>query len=405
MVRRKDKKGRVLKDGESQRKDGTYQYRWTDRYGKRHCVYGKTLEILRDKVEKFKRDSLDGIRRSNASMTVNDLFALWKELKRGVKLSTKSRYQNEYGWYVEETFGKLKLSDITKSEVKRHYIYLLDKKNLSLNSIGSVHSLLCQLFDIAVDDNYMRVNPARNALKELKKDKQYSKPKKRGLTLDEQKVFVNFLNEDKRYKRWKPIFITLLYTGMRVGECTGLTWKDVDFDKREISVNHTLVCFRSSEKKWVKMITEPKTTKGIRTIPMLESVKEALIEEKEMQSLLDIKQDQKINGYSDFVFVNKDGNVRFHNALNKVLRNIVKDCNEIQKQKGNKEDIVLLPHITNHILRHTFATRMCESDINIKVIQDILGHSEIQTTLDIYTDATEHMKKKNMKKLSDYLER
>ena len=68
MVRRKDKKGRVLKDGESQRKDGTYQYRWTDRYGKRHCVYGKTLEILRDKVEKFKRDSLDGIRRSNADL-------------------------------------------------------------------------------------------------------------------------------------------------------------------------------------------------------------------------------------------------------------------------------------------------------------------------------------------------
>lgn len=402
MVRRKDKQGRVLKDGESQRADGTYQYRWTDKYGKRHCVYGKTLEILRDKVEKFKRDSLDGIRRSNASMTVNDLFALWKELKRGVKLSTKSRYQNEYGWYVEETFGKLKISDITKSEVKRHYIYLLEKKELSINSIGSVHSLLCQLFDIAVDDNYIRGNPARNALKEIKKDKQYSKPKKRGLTIDEQRVFVQFLNEDKRYRRWKPIFITLLYTGMRVGECTGLTWKDIDFDRKTISVNHTLVCFRQYDGKWMKMITEPKTEKGNRIIPMLDIVINALKEEKEMQDLLGIKQNQEINGYSNFVFVNKDGNVRFHNALNKVLRNIVKDCNK--KQKENNEEI-LLPHITNHMLRHTFATRMCESDINIKVIQDILGHRNIQTTLDIYTDATEHMKKNNIQKLNDYLER
>ena len=111
-----------------------------------------------------------------------------------------------------------------------------------------------------------------------------------------------------------------------------------------------------------------------------------------------------IQGYTNFIFVNQNGNVQNQDTMNKALRRIIRDCNEkvLDNRKGN-EKVVLLPNFSCHNLRHTFATRLCESGMNIKAIQEILGHKDVSTTLDIYTDATKDFKKKEMLSFEEFI--
>jgi len=191
----------------------------------------------------------------------------------------------------------------------------------------------------------------------------------------------------------------MLWTGMRVGEATGLRWEDVDFDKNEISVNHTLVyyCHRSDRNESVFAINTPKTEAGKRTIPMLPRVKEALLLEKKFNDEFDITCNSVVDGYTDFIFLNRFGEVYQQSTLNKALRRIIRDCNfeVLDKHKGSG-DPVLLPHFSNHYLRHTFTTRMVEKGMNVKVMQDILGHADAQTTMNIYADVTKELKDREM---------
>lgn len=120
---------------------------------------------------------------------------------------------------------------------------------------------------------------------------------------------------------------------------------------------------------------------------MLDFVKEAFLMEKEKQELIDIHCEVTIDGYTDFIFVNRFGQTQHQATLNKALRRIIRDCNDEQLLKNENTDI-LLPHFSCHSLLHTFTTRMCEAGVNVKVIQETLGHKDISTTLNIYTDVT-----------------
>ena len=125
---------------------------------------------------------------------------------------------------------------------------------------------------------------------------------------------------------------------------------------------------------------------------MLDFVREAFIMEREYQEALDIRCTITIDGYSDFIFVNRYGHTQHQATLNKAIRRIIRDCNDEVLLKEEK-DPVLLPHFSCHSLRHTFTTRMCEAGVNVKVIQDALGHADISTTLNIYADVTKELKK------------
>lgn len=105
--------------------------------------------------------------------------------------------------------------------------------------------------------------------------------------------------------------------------------------------------------------------------------------------------------YSDFIFINRFGQAQHQATLNKAIRRIIRDCNDEQFEKSEEPE-VLLPHFSCHSLRHTFTTRMCEAGVNIKVIQDALGHTDISTTLNIYTDVTKELKTSEFKGLDNY---
>ncbi len=401
--RRMTERGRqVLRKGEGQRSNGSYYYRWSDRSGQRHTIYSKSLEVLREREREL--DQSEDIKYEAKFVTINDMFNLWKDLKRGLKNNTFENYKYMYETFVAPTFGKERIAQVKKSDVKRFYNNLADSRGLKSSTIDSVHTVLHQVFQMAVDDSYIRVNPSDNALTELKRSHLYKTEKRRGLTVQEQELLLNFLQKPK-YKQWYPIFAVLVGTGMRVGEATALRWQDIDLEKGIIYVNHTLVYYNHRTDGYKRgcyfNINTPKTEAGTRQIPMMEFVKEAFLMEKERQEEAQIECHSVIDGYSDFIFLNRDGDVHKDGALNKVIKRIIRDCNDAEFLKSENPD-VLLPNFSCHSLRHTFTTRMCEAGTNIKLMQDILGHQDISTTMNIYADVTKELREKELGNLEEY---
>ena len=394
-----------LKTGESQLENGSYVFRWTDKIGKRRAAYAPTLDQLREKEEQILVDQHDGIRADKKSMTVNDLFDLWKDLKRGLKDSTYQNYVYMYDLFVRPTFGKNRLSTVKKSDVRKFYNRLVDDKILKIATVDIIHNVLHQTFQVAVDDGFIRQNPTDNMMRELKLAHGNDGEKRQALTIPQQKLFIDFMLRTPRYRHWYPIFFIMMNTGMRVGEITGLRWRDIDLEKGTISVNHTLVYYNHRDEKGCYFsINTPKTKAGTRIIPMTEEVKKAFLMEKEYQKEAGIESVGRVEGYDDFIFVNQYGNVQHQGTLNKALQRIMRDCNgEVLDNALEGETPVLLPHFSCHILRHTFATRLCESGINLKFVQSILGHVDISTTMNIYVSVTSETQLKEINAFEDYL--
>ena len=396
-----------LKTGETEKTTGGYEYRWTTRDGKRKSIYAPTLERLRELELELEIDKRDGIKADHKAMTVNDCFRLWKELKRGIKDSTFKNYIYMYEMFVMPTFGKKRVIQVQKSDVKRFYNSLVDNKVLSISTVDNIHNVLHQVFQVAVDDNYIRQNPTDRMLKELRLAHGHEIEKRKALTLAQQDLFLDFVKETPRYRHWYPIFYIMLNTGMRVGEITGLRWRDVDMENGVISVNHTLVYYNHQDDIGTYYsINTPKTEAGTREIPMVAGVKEAFEMEREYQRELAIKSVARIDGYDDFIFVNRNGQVQHQGTLNKALKRIMRDCNDqvlLATDLDKDPEPVLLPNFSCHVMRHTFATRLCESGINIKVIQAVMGHVDISTTMDIYVDVVGDTKKRELANFDGYM--
>ena len=406
VERRKDKKNRVLKEGEYQRSCGTYEFKWRDKSGGRHSISAVTLEELREKELDVLRDVLDGVKADKNNLTINDLYNSWVQLKRGLKDNTFSNYKYMYTMFVEPDFGKRKIVDLKRSDIRSFYNHLADERHVQINTIDCIHTVLHQVLELGVEDDYLRYNPSDNALKELKKARNFEVTKRRALTVPEQELFEAYLSRQGQYHRWYPIFIIMLWTGMRVGEVTGLRWCDIDLEDDTISVNHTLVYYdKRNDERCTFAINTPKTAAGERIIPMLPKVKEAFLMEKKYQEECGLESRAVVDGYRDFIFINRFGNVQHQGTLNKALSRIVRDCNFEILDKPHKKDTVILPKFSNHSLRHTFTTRMCEAGVNLKVMQEILGHADAETTMDIYAEATKELKKSELNSFAEFFRR
>lgn len=393
-----------LRKGEYQRPNNTFEYRWKDKFGKNHVVYAKTLPELRKKEEDITRDILDGIDYSKLDLTINDYFEIWKRIKVGIRETTFVSYVRTYERYVEPTFGKLKLKNVSFSDVALFYTKLSVEKGLNFNSINNINAPLSGALDIAVKDNVIRFNPCKGALHELHRTVKTETEEVRALTLKEQQIFEDFLAKPGRFHVYRPIFTVMLWTGMRVGEVVGLRWEDIDFKNNEININHTLVFYDIGKGKGSSYRINPPKTKGsIRTVPMLPKVREVLLEAKEYQKLVGIQCESVIDGYTNFVFLNSHGRVFHHKKLNYKLYSICNAINRQIKAEGNT-DIREFPRIHNHMLRHTFATRMREAGADMKATSEMMGHDGILITLKTYTDASSEFKHREIGLLQEYLE-
>ena len=189
-------------------------------------------------------------------------------------------------------------------------------------------------------------------------------------------------------------------TGCRIGEAIGLTWSDINLDKRIITINHTLKYYG---RKGFGVVT-PKTAAGVRTIPMMKSVFNILSEEYRFQQE-NGDCNLVVDGLKGFIFMNLHGGLYKSETVNEAIKKAYMAYNEEEMAKALSEnrEPLLLPHFTAHNLRHTFCSRLCENEPNLKLIQSIMGHSSIQTTMDIYTEINENKKKEAIQNLSDKL--
>lgn len=388
-MKKKDAKGRILKEGEGQRKNGGYFYRYSLN-GKRHTIYAKSLPELRDKEKSLEVDLYDGINTESKNATLDDIYELWKRNKRGLKDNTFGNYQYMYETYCRKTLGKRKIKNIKRSDILKLYNDLVDQYGLSVNTLDSINTVLHQVFNVAVYDDYIRRNVTDGVFVECKKARNFERPKKHALTVQEQKLFLTAIRKYAAFRHWEPLFVFFLGTGCRVSEVVGLTWSNIDFENNFITIDHSLVYFNRLTRKAENYISTTKTTAGNRIIPLFPEVKEALLKEKETQEQLGIKCKASYSGLNDFVFLNRFGEPHRQGTINKAIRRIVRTYNEDEAKKAldQNRNGVYLPYFSCHVLRHTFATRVCENENNLKVIQAMLGHKDIQTTMNIYADVT-----------------
>jgi integrase len=405
---RKDLKGRALRKGEIQRKsDLRYVYTYTDPIGRRRNIYANDLIELREKEQLLQKDQLDGLDSYVAGKaTINETFERYMSTKYDLRDSTRSGYLYTYNHFVRDNFGRKKLIDVRYSDVLQYYFYLQTDKKLAVGTIDSIHSLLHSTFQLAVRDDIIRRNPTEDVMREFSKRSKEKRGVRHALTVEQQRALMDYVATHTVYYHWWPLLTILLGTGCRIGEVLGLRWQDLDFEKKMISINHAIVYYPSEETKGSALrVSLPKTEAGIRTIPMLDIVKDAfeLIQEEQEETG---PNEQEIDGMSGFVFRNRFGMVPNPQTVNQAFRRIQESYNAEEEVNAKREhrEPVLLPRFSCHHLRHTFATRLCETESNLKVIQAVMGHRNVQTTMDIYADATDRKKMESFGALASRLD-
>ncbi len=404
---RKDSKGRALRKGETQRKyDLMYIYTYTDPFThKRKYVYSKDLIELRKKEKELLKDQLDGLDVYAAGNSdLNFVFDRYISTKTELRSTTYSNYTYTYDHYVRETFGKKLIVDIKYSDVLHFYLYLLREKGIQVNTLDTVHSVLHPTFQMAVRDNIIRINPSDGVMAQVKKKQGKRHGVRHALTIEQQRAFMNYISENPAYCRWTPLFTVLLGTGCRIGEIIGLRWQDLDYENRMISINHSVTYYprREDTYKCEFEVSLPKTEAGIRNVPMMDEVYNAFKEEAARQKEDGIFNKMEVNGMSGFIFANRFGSLHNPQAINRAIRRISENYNaeEILRAKREERPPVIIPHFSCHHLRHTFCTRFCENETNVKIIQAVMGHANIETTLDIYAEVTDMKKTEAFENLS-----
>ena len=418
--RRKDNKGRVLNENEFQRTDGRYEYRYYDGNGVFRSAYSwkltesdrlpkgkrpcKPLREIERELTKAEIDCIDVYTAEHTSL--NDYFDKYIEAKSNLRQTTKNNYIYMYNSHIRNDLGNRKIANFKYSTILTFYRDLIYKKGFKPNSMEILHTILHPIFDTAVEDGLIRMNPTKKAMKKIRElDEFKNRPERRSLELSEQKAFMEYISNHKTYKKWVGIFTFFLGTGVRVSEFCGLTWDNCDFNKGIITIEKNLIYrpkyeFNSVNGKIGKDIAELKTTSSHRVIPMFDEVRNALLEEKKRQEQKGITP-QEICGVNNWTFVNRYNAPFLPASINRVIDRIVEDYNKEETEKALKEnrEPVLLPNFSAHIMRHTFCTRLCENEHRVKIIQEIMGHSGIETTMDIYNTVTEKVKQESFQEL------
>ena len=385
--KRKDNKNRVLKKGETQRKDLTYMYRWTNHKGEREYVYASTLEELRKIEEKIAKEMINGISRTN--ITLNEQIELYLKIKNNLAIATRENYQYYYKHSIKESrIGRMKVIDLKKSDILLFYKELSEEENYSPGTIKILHKIIHLALDLACDDNVIGKNPSDGCTKEYAEGEE----KKYALTPEEEVEFLERILLRPKMKRYYPLYAIMLKTGLRISEAVGLTWDDVDLINRKIDINHQ-VQYRQNKGKMQFYADATKTNAGKRIIPMTDEVYELFMEQRKVWFQSKKDSEFEVDGYKNFVFLSHvTGRCMIHNNVRRMLRSIV--------SMNNKRE-VQLPDISPHILRHTCTTRLAEAGCDIKVLQYIIGHTDIRTTMRVYNHVDEGRVKREMDKLEE----
>lgn len=380
--KRRDNKNRILRTGESQRKDGRYAYKYVDAFGKSQFVYawklvptdrtpaGKREDIsLREKEQQIHQDLNDGIDTAGKKITVYELFKKYLKQQRNSRLTTQNTYRYLLEFLKKDKFGAKRIDTVKISDVKAWLLELRDS-GLAYSTVLFYKRALKPAFKMALHDDCIRNNPFDFSLNSVMKNDTKSR---QALTQEQEERLLTYIQSDVCYRKHYDEIIVLLRTGLRISEFCGLTVNDLDFKNRIINVDHQLI----KVSKIGYVVQPPKSENGIRQIPMSDEVYRAF---KNILKNRKIQKDFVIDGYKDFLFINRNGNPQVSVNYEAMFRNLIDKYNSKNKEQ--------LPRITPHVMRHTFCTRLANAGMNPKALQYVMGHSNITITLNLYAHAS-----------------
>jgi len=379
--KRRDKKNRILRNGETQRADGRYRFTYLDTNGNKKDVYswrldhndpypkGKRKDLsLREKEKQIEQDMFNQIVSNGGNYTVLSLVEKYVSLKTGVRHSTETGYKTVINILKKDSFGSRRIDKIKLSDAKAWLIKLQKIDGRGYSSIHSIRGVLRPAFQMAENDDLIRKNPFQFELASVIVNDSVTRE---AITRKQQREYLKFVQEDKHFCRYYEGIYILFHTGLRISEFCGLTVSDIEFKEKRIRVNHQLQ--RTSQMQYV--VQAPKTESGVRYVPMTDEVAECF--KKIISNRVSPKIEPEIDGYSGFLYLDKNDMPMVALHWEKYMQHIREKYNSIYR--------VQMPTVTPHVCRHTFCSNMAKSGMNPKTLQYIMGHSDISVTLNTYT--------------------
>lgn len=378
--KRRDNKKRILRTGESQRKDGRYVFKYTDNNGEVRFVYSWKLdekdklpngkrecEALRTLEKQIRLDLDKGIDPNGSKITVLQLVEKYASQKNGVKESTKKTYNAVINRLKKEPFGQKLITKVKVSDAKEWAVNLQQKSGLCKGTVKSYKNVLRPAFEIAIEDDYIYKNPFQFSLAKITID---DNKKRDALTAEQENSFLDFIKDSKKYSVYYDAIYILFNTGLRISELCGLTFADVDMENKILSVDHQLLRINNIGFR----VTDTKSKSGVRKIPMTECVCESF------RRIMDGRYGQKVepivDGKTGFLFLTCKGLTTSRRVWEGRFERICKEYNKIHT--------IQMPNVTPHICRHTFCSKMANAGMNPKALQYLMGHSNIKETLNVY---------------------
>ena len=392
--KRRDNKGRILKTGESQRKDGRYLYKYIDSFGEPQFVYSWKLVAtdrvpagkrdcisLREKIAELQKDIHDGIDVVGKKMTLCQLYAKQNAQRPKVRKNTETGRKYLMDILKKDKLGVRSIDSIKPSDAKEWAIRM-SENGYAYQTINNYKRSLKASFYIAIQDDCVRKNPFDFQLKAVLDDDTVPKTV---LTEEQEEKLLAFAKADKTYSKNYDEILILLKTGLRISEFGGLTLPDLDFENRLVNIDHQLL--RDTEIGYY--IETPKTKNGKRELPLTERAYQAI------QRILKSRgkaQPLIVGGYSNFLFLNREGLPKVAGNYEGMVRGLIKKYNKYHTDK--------LPNITPHSFRHTYCTNMANRGMNPNTLQYLMGHANITMTLGYYAHGTFQSAKAELERLA-----
>lgn len=387
----KDLKGKELGTGLRQKSNGVYSARYVDRFGNRKEIYDRSLAELKRKLNTALHDDANGNNVEDNSITLSQWFKSWIEIHKYkvIRNNTKMYYTQLYTKHIEPFLGKKKIKDITQLNIKA-LLKELDQKGYHYETKNKVRIMLLDMFDKAMVDNYVLKNPCKGI--RLARDE---KKDMRVFSREEQAEFF----ECSKGTFYDNLFVVAVSTGLRQGEICALTWDDIDFEKKEISVTKTLL-YQKLEGDTQKEfhLNPPKTRTSKRTVPISKQYETALKKQYiQRNNVMARKSAKPLEGFENLLFTTKYGTPICNQILLDAIKRIIEEINLC------RDELEQFEIFSPHCFRHTFATRCFEAGIQPKTVQTYLGHATLQMTMDLYTSVLGNHRQEEMQKLENVL--
>lgn len=378
--KRRDKKNRVLHNGEIQKEDGRYRYKYILN-GKEMYLYSWRLvesdpmpvgkrpgPSLRELEKQVNNDLELGLVPFGGGLTVYDLVSKYIDLRSdNVRPNTKKGYITVLNFLKGNNFSSKRIDKVSVLDAKVWLKSLQKEQGKSYSTINSIHSLLRGAFRVAYTDDLVRKNPFDFPLREVIIN---DSKKRESLSEEQEQALLNFVKKDKELSKYYNGLFILLNTGLRISEFCGLTLDDIDFKNHTINVNKQLLKLDSKY-----YIQQTKTKNGNRILPMTLDVETCFKDIIKNHPFFE--REIKVDNIQGFLCFDKNRNVMYSCHWEKALTTILKKYNETKEVK--------IKCLTPHICRHTYCTRMVMKGMNLKTLQYLMGHADVSTTMNVYS--------------------